>query len=222
MNKKNLVMFLCLGFISMILNTSSVLAEGYCTRNIDSSKWMLDYSEEEFDPNKVQDIETSGVSKKVCCQIGGGQAKKYYCDYYKPVTQTKYENGIIITEPVEPDKTPEPTPKPSIEAGEKIPANCGIISDLIPYIREIYGFMKIALPIALIIFGAMDFTTPILSNDKEALSKATTKFMKRCIIVIAIFFVPTILKYLLNAYSEATGNNVSLCGLIDMILWNWR
>ena len=68
----------------------------------------------------------------------------------------------------------------------------------------------------------IDFTTPILSNDKDALTKATSKFIKRCIIVVAFFFVPIILQFIFDAYNEATGKEISLCGLIGMIVRNWR
>lgn len=277
MNKKRLVMFLGLCFISIALNTNIVFAEGSCNKDVDSSRWTFDHTET-VQGSEAVDLEVPGISKKVCCnRVGANHMPVYYCDYYQATTNEQQNNGqndaskefsnvpcdysdgiwdfsrsyysarnestttanskICCRGTASPDmskafqcnaytgkKNSEITP-PSLDNGTTIESNCGVISDLIPYLKEAYGFLKIVMPIALIIFGVIDFTNPILSNfsrDKDALSKALAKFIKRCIIVIAIFFVPTILGYLLRAYSEATGKDVSLCGLVGMILQNWR
>lgn len=104
------------------------------------------------------------------------------------------------------------------ETGDVIDTNCGMISDILPYIRDLYKMMMIVIPIALIIFGAIDFTTPLLSNDREALSKATSKFVKRCIVMVVIFLAPTIIQYILNVYSDTTGKDITMCGLIGTII----
>lgn len=274
MNRKRLVMLLSLCFISIILNTNIVFAEGSCNKDIDSSRWIYDH-EETVQSNEAIDVEVPGISKRVCCsRVGANHTEVYYCEYYRPTASEQQNNGqsdqskefsnipcdysdgvwdfsrsyysainesttttnskICCQGTASPDmskafqcnayigKTNETVSPPSLENGETIESNCGVISDIIPYIKEIYGFIKIVMPIALIIFGVMDFSTPILSNDKDALSKAGVKFAKRCIIVIAIIFVPTILGYILRAYSEATGKDASLCGLVGMILQNWR
>ncbi|MDE5587220.1 MAG: hypothetical protein K2I72_02480, partial [Bacilli bacterium] len=151
---------------------------------------------------------TTTANSKICCQgtASPDLSKAFQCNAYTGRTN----ESISQSAPSSP------------QAGTSIEANCGILDDLRDPIKEVYGFLKIAMPIALIIFGVIDFSTPIISNDKEALSKATAKFIKRCIVVIVIFFVPTILGYILRAYSEATGKDASLCGLVGMILQNWR
>ena len=101
-------------------------------------------------------------------------------------------------------------------------ANCGIFVEVIPYLEQVFIWIRILVPIALICFGFIDFTTPILSSDKDALSKATSKFIKRCIIAIIIFFVPTIVSLLLNIYNEVTGVDASTCGLnLNIITKLW-
>ncbi len=156
------------------------------------------------------DASTTTQSSKICCKGNGlkNGAETFRCNSYTGKKISKTES--------------KPATKTPTEKKNKSLGNCGVISDLVPYIQEIYGYLKIIMPIALIIFGVMDFSGPILSNDKDALSKAGIKFTKRCIVVIAIFLVPSILKYILQAYSDATGKDASLCGLIGMVIQNWR
>ena len=92
-----------------------------------------------------------------------------------------------------------------------------------PYLKKAFTWIRILVPIALICFGFIDFTMPIISNDKEALNKATSKFIKRCVIGVIIFFVPTIVELLLDIYNETTGKNASTCGLGKIIINKfWR
>lgn len=161
---------------------------------------------------------TTTQNGKICCKGNGlkNGAETFRCNSYTGKKTT-------------PKKSPSPkststttTSSSSTTKGGTMSGNCGVISDLIPYIREVYDYLKIIMPIALIIFGAVDFTGPVLSSDKDALKKAGIKFTKRCIVVIAIFLVPAVLRFVLQAYSDATGKDASLCGLIGMVIQNWR
>lgn len=71
-------------------------------------------------------------------------------------------------------------------------------NDLLDLIKTIYGYIKIAAPILLIIFGTIDFGAAVISGDKDALGKAFNKFIKRALICAAIFIVPYILEWLLK------------------------
>lgn len=105
---------------------------------------------------------------------------------------------------------------------ELVVANCGMFSDIMPYLKKVFTWIRILVPVALIVFGFVDFTTPVISNDKDALSKATSRFIKRCIIGVIIFFVPTILNLLLGIYNDATGANATTCGLGKILINFWR
>lgn len=101
---------------------------------------------------------------------------------------------------------------------QQLSANCGLIDQgLMDIIEEVYGWIKVIVPIALICFGVFDFSVPVMSGDKDALSKATSRFIKRCIIAIIIFFVPLLVRYLLDAFNSATGKDISTCGLATII-----
>lgn len=75
----------------------------------------------------------------------------------------------------------------------------GILTvEAMEFIEEIIGYIRILVPILLIILGAVDFGTAVVSQDQDALKKSGSKFIKRCIAAVAIFFVPTIVKLLLG------------------------
>ncbi len=66
-------------------------------------------------------------------------------------------------------------------------------------LRELLLWIRVLAPIALIIFGCMDFAQVIFSGDQEAMKKSLSKFVKRCIAAIALFFIPLFLEILLNS-----------------------
>ncbi len=70
--------------------------------------------------------------------------------------------------------------------------------DLLDDISKVLTLLRIAVPILLIILGSVDFASAVLADDQQALKKSGSKFVKRCIIAVAIFFVPSIIMYLLS------------------------
>lgn len=89
----------------------------------------------------------------------------------------------------------------SIDFGEKIDAiTCeGLLGpDLLDDISMVLTWIRISVPILVILLGSIDFTKVILSDDQQESKKATGRFVKRCIIAVAIFFIPTIIMYLLS------------------------
>lgn len=94
--------------------------------------------------------------------------------------------------------------------------NCrGLLGDdLLDIIDEIFGYVKIAAPILLLVLGSVDFAQVVLTegtDNKDALKKATSKFVKRAIICVAIFFIPSILSYILH-FIDGIGVD-PLCGI---------
>ena len=96
--------------------------------------------------------------------------------------------------------------------------NCGTLSPILDELEVILGYIQIAAPIMLIVFGCMDFAMPIISNDREALQKAFSRFVKRCIVTLAIFLSPPLIEALLQVWNDSTATgDTSLCGLLSMI-----
>ena len=65
-------------------------------------------------------------------------------------------------------------------------------------ISTVLTWIRIAVPILLILLGSVDFAKAVLSDDQQELKKCSSRFIKRCIIAVAIFFVPSIIMYLLS------------------------
>ena len=66
----------------------------------------------------------------------------------------------------------------------------------------------------MILLGSIDFGQVVLmegTDNKDALKKATSRFVKRAIVCIAIFFLPTILSYILH-FIDGVGVD-PLCGI---------
>lgn len=80
---------------------------------------------------------------------------------------------------------------------------------------EVFLWVKIAVPIILIIMCTIDFGKAVINNDKDALAKATSNVVKRCIVAVVIFFLPTIIIYVMKNASVG-GTPIMqdpLCGL---------
>ena len=103
-----------------------------------------------------------------------------------------------------------------IEPVFAVDCNGILTQDAADFISEIMGYIRILVPALLIIFGAIDFGSVVVSENKDAMSKAGAKFVKRCICGVAIFFVPLIVKVLLDI-SGISGTLVDdpMCGIIE-------
>lgn len=113
------------------------------------------------------------------------------------------------------------------KASEKIPIrfekitkfiNCDQLIDdveLKNMLRTIVNLFKILVPIILVIFGSLDFAKAIFSGSQDDMKKNTIKFIKRVIIAVVIFLVPTLLKFMLAIANTVWGNiSTDLCGII--------
>lgn len=92
-----------------------------------------------------------------------------------------------------------------IDYGNLDDVNCeGIFGDikdeksLMHIIDQIFTWIRIAVPILLIILGVTDFTKVVASQDPDAMKKSTSKFVKRCIMAAIIFFLPSLIMLILQ------------------------
>lgn len=94
----------------------------------------------------------------------------------------------------------------------------GILTqDAADFLGKIINWVRILAPALLIVLGAVDIGSVVISEDRDNVKKATSKFIKRCICAIAIFFVPLIVKVLLDI-SGITGTLVDdpMCGIEEV------
>lgn len=80
----------------------------------------------------------------------------------------------------------------------------------ISVVKKILLWIRIAVPILVIVLGFIDFSKVIVSQDPDALKKATSSFSKRCVAAIIIFFIPLIISLIMgwiNDYVMSTDKN---------------
>lgn len=77
--------------------------------------------------------------------------------------------------------------------------------------RILVLIVEIFVPIALIIFGMLDFTKAVASNDSDFLEKAKKKFMRRLISAGAVFFVFMIVKFALSSLAGDESSGAIQC-----------
>lgn len=86
--------------------------------------------------------------------------------------------------------------------------------DIAGYFKIIWNFIKIGIPIILVALGVIDFTQAIFSGKEDGMKKVQEKFIKRIIIAIIIFLIPTILGLLLKIANSVWGNiGEDICGI---------
>lgn len=82
------------------------------------------------------------------------------------------------------------------------------------YIFTAFNIIKYLAILILIVFTIMDFLKAIISKDEDAINKSVTQFVKRFIIAIIIFLLPTLIELVM----EWSGlvDDVAICGITDI------
>ena len=98
---------------------------------------------------------------------------------------TDYAHGIIG------DKT-------SILDCDTLLSGDGGSDGIIKILKIIVNITKFLVPIILVVMGSIDFIQAIFAQSEDGMKKAQAKFIKRVIIAIIIFLIPSILKAILT------------------------
>ena len=100
----------------------------------------------------------------------------------------------------------------SEKPGEK--NGCDLISDdLRNTLNTIMSVIRISVPILLIGLIIYDFVTAVFAGTDDKVNKAKQRAIKRIIIAIVIFFVPTLINFVLDIVNEVWGKTFSTCGI---------
>ena len=79
----------------------------------------------------------------------------------------------------------------------------------ISLLKDAFKAIVIIIPILIIVLSVLDFVKAVGASDEKAIKEAQSKFIKRLIIAVLIFFLPIILNILLNLLGNAFG----ICGV---------
>ena len=77
-------------------------------------------------------------------------------------------------------------------------------------LQKILNYIQILGPLLVVILSSIDFAQVIIHSDDDALAKAKKKLVIRLVLALALFFIPYIVKTLLNVFGLSTD---ATCGL---------
>lgn len=87
--------------------------------------------------------------------------------------------------------------------------------DLLSILKTLVTIVKILVPIILIVLGVLDFAQAVFAQSEDNIKKSQQKFIKRLVIALGIFLIPSVLKVILSiAHSIWPIIDASLCGII--------
>lgn len=166
-----------------------------CDYSLDG--YTYDYTQSGFSDNTSQNANTT-----ICCTEQGHNSGNYTCSYY--VAQEVVDDGYEAGGSAGTDATGENNSNSEREDLEDLRgdmnANCDAIfdSEAQELIQRIFSIICIAVPIILIVLGSVDFANAVLSSDQEAMQKAVKRFTTRCIVAVAIFFLPMLVNLIFS------------------------
>lgn len=179
-----------------------------CDYSLDG--YTYDYTQSGFSDNTSQNANTT-----ICCTEQGYNSGNYTCSYY--VAQEVVDDGYEAGGSAGTDATGENNSNSEREDLEDLRgdmnANCDAIfdSEAQELIQRIFSIICIAVPIILIVLGSVDFANAVLSSDQEAMQKAVKRFTTRCIVAVAIFFLPMLVNLIFSLPGMDAVRGVIFC-----------
>lgn len=79
--------------------------------------------------------------------------------------------------------------------------NNGLLS-VFGVIGNVISFIKIAVPIILILMGSIDLTKAVMASKDDEIKKAQSTLLKRAIVGVVIFFIPTLVTLIMNLINQ--------------------
>ena len=108
----------------------------------------------------------------------------------------------------EKNKEPEkPKPQKPMECKDLID------EDLRKYINDIMTYIRIGVPILLIGLIIYDLATGVFASAEDKVKKAKDRAIKRVIVAIAIFFIPTLINFVFDLVNDTWSTKYEICGL---------
>lgn len=91
--------------------------------------------------------------------------------------------------------------------------------DMINLLGSLVTIVKILIPIVLIVLGSLDLAQSVFAQDDGGIKKAQSKFIKRLIIAVVIFLIPSVLRLLLTIAQSIWPDIISrdfrdFCGIL--------
>ena len=69
-------------------------------------------------------------------------------------------------------------------------------------LHTIYLILEITAPIAVIVFGSLDYAKAVMASDVEKMEKSKKKFPKRLLLLVLFLLVPILIQIMLKLFSK--------------------
>lgn len=76
-------------------------------------------------------------------------------------------------------------------------------------VQKLLNYIRILGPSLAIVLGSIDYIKAIISSDENEMKKTNSKFVKRMIAAVLLFFIPTITTVLLDLFGITTDCGIS-------------
>ena len=88
-------------------------------------------------------------------------------------------------------------------------------NSLFELLHTIVLAVKIIVPIMLLALGSLDFAQAVFASNEDGVKKAQSKFIKRLVIAVVIFLIPSFLGVILRIANSIWGNiDPTFCGIL--------
>lgn len=88
-----------------------------------------------------------------------------------------------------------------------------ISDDLRTLLNKYFLAFRIIVPLLVLGLGSIDFAKAVFGSKEEDMKKSQTSFVKRLIVAVAIFFIPTFVNLLLDVANTVWGWNAGTCNI---------
>lgn len=95
---------------------------------------------------------------------------------------------------------------------------CGGLYPFIKLIKKLISLLQLAVPLALFLFGSLDFGKAVIAGKEDEMKKAQSTFIKRVIYAVVVFLVFTIVTLVMNVIAD-TAPLDSLGESVDINSW---
>lgn len=79
-------------------------------------------------------------------------------------------------------------------------------------IRDVLNIFRIVAPILVLVLGSLDLFMAMASSSEDKMKKAQANFIKRIVMGVCLFFVPSIINFILDIASQAMGYDACMFG----------
>lgn len=86
---------------------------------------------------------------------------------------------------------------------------CNNSKELLQFVGYILLVFKIAIPLVIIILGALDFGKAVVASKDEEIKSSAKRLLWRCVAGIVIFFIPNIVLWIFTIADDYSDNRNS-------------